>query len=164
MDIIIEEWKQEDLPEMIRVWNEVVREGNAFPQEEELDIQTAREFFGSQSYCGVLKDGKTIKGLYILHPNNIGRCSHIANASYAVSAQERGKGLGEALVRHSLETARSLNFKSLQFNAVVKDNEPANRLYQRLGFEKIGSIEGGFRNKKGKYEDINIYIFYLNRL
>ena len=59
---------------MIRIWNEVVEDGEAFPQEEFLDDKTGAEFFASQTYCGVAdKDGQIV-GLYILHPNNIGRC------------------------------------------------------------------------------------------
>lgn len=47
-----------DLPEMIRIWNEVVDEGNAFPQEEPLDERSGAEFFAAQSYCGVAEDGE----------------------------------------------------------------------------------------------------------
>ena len=39
------------------------------------------------------EDGK-IFGLYILHPNNVGRCGHICNASYAVSSDARGRHIG----------------------------------------------------------------------
>lgn len=56
----------------------------AFPQEEMLDSVGGEKFFAAQTYCGVAEvDGKVL-GLYILHPNNIGRCGHICNASYAV--------------------------------------------------------------------------------
>ena len=82
---MIRQYKQSDMPEMIRIWNEVVEEGIAFPQEECLDLESGAAFFESQSYTGVAEmDGKVI-GLYILHPNNVGRCGHICNASYAVS-------------------------------------------------------------------------------
>jgi len=45
MQIIIREYKEKDLPEMIRIWNEVVEDGVAFPQEECLDEITGKEFF-----------------------------------------------------------------------------------------------------------------------
>ena len=90
--MIIREFTMDDLPEMISIWNEIVEEGNAFPQEEALTLKTGLDFFNSQSHVGVAFDGE-ILGLYILHPNNVGRCSHIANASYAVSSKARGNTL-----------------------------------------------------------------------
>ena len=76
-----------------------------FPQMELLDEQTGEEFFRSQSYTGVAFDRATgvMVGLYILHPNNVGRCGHICNTSYAVRADVRGQHIGEQLVRHSLK-------------------------------------------------------------
>ena len=66
----------------------------------------------------------------------------------------RGKGVGEILVRHSLTKAKELGFRIMQFNAVVANNEVALRLYEKLGFAKLGVIKGGFLNKNGIYEDI----------
>mgnify|MGYP004547793109 CR=1 FL=1 len=37
----------------------------------------------------MIVDGQMV-GYYILHPNNIGRCSHVANASYVLSKEMRG--------------------------------------------------------------------------
>ena len=87
--IIIRGYTPKDIQAMIRIWNEVVEEGIAFPQEESLTEETGREFFAVQSYCGVAENGETgeIVGLYILHPNNVGRCGHIANAGYSVSSR-----------------------------------------------------------------------------
>jgi hypothetical protein len=60
---------------MIFIWNEIVDEGIAFPQEDLLDFSSGRQFFESQSYCGVAVDeNNKVLGLYILHPNNVGRC------------------------------------------------------------------------------------------
>lgn len=165
MDFIVEEWRLEDLPEMLDIWNEVVKDGQAFPQESGLNGRTGQDYFERQSFCGVARDKESpgIAGLYILHPNNIGRCGHISNASYAVSKRARGKGIGEKLVRHSLMTARNLGFRILQFNAVVSENIAANSLYQKLGFTKLGTIPQGFKNPNDIYKDINIYYFDLNK-
>ena len=51
--------------------------------------------------------GGEIVGLYILHPNNVGRCGHICNASYAVKSQLRGHHIGEALVKHCMEQGKN---------------------------------------------------------
>lgn len=163
MDIIIRQANQEDLPSMISVWNQVVEEGNAFPQEELLNPITGKAFFAQQTYTAVAEDRNsgTICGLYILHPNNVGRCGHICNASYAVDAAFRGRHIGEKLVTDCLQQGKRHGFRILQFNAVVSTNVPARRLYERLGFQPLGVIPGGFRMKDGHYEDICPYYHNL---
>ena len=155
--MIIRGYKKQDLPEMVRIWNEVVEDGIAFPQEEVLDMKSGAEFFASQSYTGVAEEDGKIYGLYILHPNNVGRCGHICNASYAVSSESRGKHIGEKLVLDCLEKGREIGFRVLQFNAVVESNVHARHLYERLGFTQLGTITGGFRMKDGHYENICPY-------
>ena len=161
MDIEVKKYTKEDIPGMIKIWNEIVKEGNAFPQEEILTIETGSAFFGEQTYCSVAKKDDKIYGLYILHPNNVGRCGHICNASYAVSSHNRGKHIGEKLVLDCLKQAKKHGFKILQFNAVVKTNVTARHLYERLGFIKLGVIKNGFRMKDGSYEDICPYYIEL---
>lgn len=159
--MIIRKYNPNDLPSMIAIWNEVVEDGIAFPQEELLDDVTGAAFFSSQSYCGVADDDGRILGLYILHPNNVGRCGHICNASYAVSSDVRGKHIGEQLVLDCLKKGRELGFRVLQFNAVVETNIHARHLYERLGFKQLGTILGGFRMKDGHYENICPYYIEL---
>lgn len=126
----------------------------AFPQTEQLTVETGRAFFAQQSYTGVARDADEVVGVYILHPNNVGRCGHICNASYAVRKDRRGRQIGETLVRDSMETGRRLGFRILQFNAVVRSNTAALALYQKLGFTQLGVIPERFRRDDGSYEDI----------
>lgn len=142
------------MPEAMQIWNDVVMDGEAFPQTEPLNLEDGKEFFLSQSYTGIAVDGERAVGLYILHPNNVGRCGHICNASYAVSKDERGRGIGELLVKDCMAQAKALGFKILQFNAVVASNTVALYLYQKLGFQQLGTIPDGFLKKDGTYEDI----------
>ena len=157
----VRKYENHDLPNMIRIWNEVVEDGVAFPQEEMLDAESGDAFFASQSYCGVAEEDGKVYGLYILHPNNIGRCGHICNASYAVSSDARGRHIGEMLVKDCLRMGRELGFLVLQFNAVVESNVHARHLYERLGFVQLGTIPGGFRMKDGHYENICPYYHEL---
>lgn len=156
MAIKVEQYDSKHVRAAIEIWNEVVREGIAFPQEDELDEVTGDEFFKSQSFTGLAVDEDTgeILALYILHPNNVGRCGHISNASYAVRSNLRGRHLGELIVKHCIDKARELDFRILQFNAVVAKNIHARHLYQRLGFVELGTIPKGFRMPDGSFEDI----------
>jgi L-amino acid N-acyltransferase YncA len=156
MKILIREFMKKDIPVILEIWNDVVDTGIAFPQTEKLTKNKAIKFFSGQSFTGIAENTDTgeILGLYILHPNNIGRCGHISNASYAVKSSSRGIHIGEKLVIHSMEKGKELGFKVLQFNAVVKTNAAAIHLYEKLDFIKLGVIKNGFLMKDGTFEDI----------
>ena len=155
MSITVREYGENDINGMISVWNEVVRDGVAFPQTEELDFESGKKFFAEQTCCPVATDENgEILGMYILHPNNVGRCGHICNASYAVKSTQRGKHIGEILVTDCLKKAKEIGYGVLQFNAVVATNQYALKLYKKLGFVQLGVIPNGFRMKDGTYEDI----------
>ena len=157
----IREYNENDISAMIRIWNKVVEDGVAFPQEDYLDENSGREFFAAQSYCGVAEDNGSVLGLYILHPNYSGRLGHISNASYAVDCSCRGKHIGEKLVLDCLEQAKRLGFGILQFNAVVESNIHARHLYERLGFVHLGTLPRGFRMKDGSFDNICLYYHEL---
>ena len=127
---MIREYRRADLPFMTEIWNQIVGEGNAFPQEEMLSEAEAEAFFAGQTCCGGAQDTESerILGLYILHPNNEGRCGHICNASYGVSADSRGLHIGERLVKDCMKRAKEQEFRLLQFNAVVASNIHARHL------------------------------------
>ena len=156
MELTLRAYTPQDCAAAVAIWNAVVADGRAFPQDEPLGLPDGNEFFLQQSYTGLACDAESgaVLGLYILHPNNVGRCGHICNASYAVRRDARGRHIGEALVRHCRETAKSLGFRILQFNAVVATNEAALHLYEKLGFTRLGVIPGGFLTKDGVYADI----------
>lgn len=169
--IKVRAYTEADAAAMAAIWNEVVEAGDAFPQEETLGTgqgtEGAAEFFAGQTHCGVaLDEDGNVAGMYILHPNNVGRCGHIANASYAVSSKCRGKHIGEALVKDCMAQAKQHGYRVLQFNAVVATNTHARHLYERLGFKQLGTIKGGFRMggkdeaNGAKYVDICPY--YIN--
>ena len=161
--IIVRPYEKADCRHVAEIWNSVVREGIAFPQVEELTSEEADEFFSSQSYTGVAVDDRTgeVVGMYILHPNNVGRCGHICNTSYAVKEGLRGQHIGEQLVKDSLQMGARLGFRLLQFNAVVASNIHALHLYERLGFTRLGRIPQGFLMKDGHYEDIILHYIEL---
>ncbi len=83
------------LEQLIKIWNSIVAQGETFPQKEPLDMNEGLSFFSNQTFAGVAVKDHRIFGFYILHPNNIGRCSKIANASYGVTEAARGQGIGK---------------------------------------------------------------------
>lgn len=163
MKIQIRAYQTADAADAGEIWNQVVRDGDAFPQENELTPEEADSFFKEQTYTGIAVDADTgtIVGLYILHPNNVGRCGHIANASFAVKKDIRGEHIGEKIVKDCLKIGREKGYRILQFNAVVASNIHALHLYKRLGFEELGTIPGGFHMPDDSYEDIILFYHEL---
>ncbi|ERJ00068.1 L-amino acid N-acyltransferase YncA [Bittarella massiliensis (ex Durand et al. 2017)] len=158
MDLTLRSYRPENLPEMIEIWNQVVEQGDSFPQDTPLDAASAQAFFAAQTdtVCA-LDEGGRVVGLYILHPNSEGRCGHVANCSYAVKADRRGQKIGRRLVEDSLKRAREAGFLRLQYNAVVVTNERAIALYEKLGFTCIGRVPKAFRARTGEYRDTYIF-------
>ena len=72
MALEIRPYREEDLAGMIKVWNEVVEAGEAFPQVEPLTMETARAFFAEQTLTTVAAIDDKLFGLYILHPTTWG--------------------------------------------------------------------------------------------
>lgn len=157
MDFYLKAFGPSYLQEATELWNEIVEDANSFPGDKPLTEEEALKMFSEQTATVCAVAGGRVIGLYILHPNGIGRLAHIANASYAVKKGHRGKGLGRALVLDSLEKAKASGFLGLQFNAVVASNTGAIALYLNLGFIIVGTVKNGYRTKDGGYCDMLIF-------
>ncbi len=158
MDIELRPIKKADLPQAAAIWNDVVTAGDSFPGDQILSEAEVWEMFVTQTETICAVKGDELVGVYILHPNNIGRCAHIANASYAVKAGMRRQGIGRLLVEDCLARTKSHGFRGLQFNAVVASNTVAIALYLKLGFKVLGTVTGGYRDKDGHYRDTLIFL------
>ena len=102
-------------------------------------------------------DGRVV-GVYSLRPNAAGPGDHVANCGYMVAPDARGHGLGEAMCRHSLDEARRLGFRAMQFNAVVSTNTSAIRIWERCGFAIVGTVPGAFRHPV--HGDVAIHVMH----
>ena len=150
--------EKKDIAEATIIWNQIIEAADSFPDDTLLDEDEARAMFNRQTETVCAFDDGRMVGVYILHPNNFGRCGHISNASYAVDRSCRGKGVGKAMVLDCIERAKKNNFKGLQFNAVVSDNYPAIALYLKLGFAIIGMVKNGYRLKDDTFRDTIIFL------
>lgn len=102
-------------------------------------------------------DGATV-GTFFLKANQPGLGSHVGNAGYMVAPGNAGRGIGRQMAEWSLDEARRLGFRSMQFNFVVKSNVHAAKLWQDLGFEIIGEIPEAFDHARDGLT--NAYIMY----
>jgi GNAT superfamily N-acetyltransferase len=92
----------------------------------------------------VAVDGGRLLGTAKMGPNRPGPGSHISTASFMVATEARGRGVGTAMCRFALDWASQRGYAGMQFNAVAESNHSAVDLYQRLGFDIVGTVPGAF--------------------
>ena len=119
-------------------------------------------WFQADTRTYVAKSRGRILGTYILRPNQSGGGSHVANAAFMVAPDARGQGIGRAMAEHCLSEARLLGFRAMQFNFVVSTNDSAVRLWQKLGFNIVGTLPGAFHHPEKGYVDV--YVMFRSRL
>ena len=107
MEIICKPYTSDTKAAVTAIWNDIVRDANAFPQELPFTNEEGDAFFLSQTATVVACADGEVAGFYILHDNNVGRGSHTANASYGVAKKFRGCGAGKILVADSLVKQKS---------------------------------------------------------
>jgi ribosomal protein S18 acetylase RimI-like enzyme len=109
-----------------------------------------------QTYVAVI-DSK-IAGTFFIKDHQPGLGSHIANAGYMTMPATFGKGIGKAMGEFSIVEAKRLGYKAMQFNIVVKSNQAAVSLWEKLGFKIIGEIPDAFDHQQNGLTDA--YIMY----
>ncbi len=142
-----------------KIASQVIKNGDTYVFNPSSSQEVIIDYWLSEShhtYVAILEN--QVCGTYLLKDNQPDLGSHIANGSYMVHPDFRGKGIGELLGTHSINEARGLGYSAIQFNIVVKTNESAVRLWKKLGFEVIGEIPEAFQHQKQGLT--NAYIMY----
>ena len=136
-----------DWPHLWAIIEPIMREGETFALPRDGNESTARAYFASAEKTNfVAEDVGIILGASYVRANQQGGGSHIANCGYMTSPAARGRGIARALCAHSIDYCRQQGFKGIQFNFVVSSNEPAVHLWQRLGFEIVGTLPKAFNH------------------
>ena len=137
------------------IWRQIVDEGRTYTWPPGTDEATARTrwMLPTPAEVWVAVQGGRIAGSAALKPNQPGLGSHVAHAAFMVDPALAGRGIGRALADHIIRRARTLDYRAMQFNAVVADN-PAVALWQSLGFTAVGRVPDGFRRTDGTFSDL----------
>ncbi len=143
----IREATDADWPAIWAMFRDVTAAGDSFAYDTDTPEAVARRLWAERPAATfVAEENGRVIGTYFLRPNQPGRGAHIANGGYMVVAEVRGRGLASALCGHSIETARRLGYRAMQFNFVVATNEAAVRAWERHGFAVVGRLPGAFRH------------------
>jgi L-amino acid N-acyltransferase YncA len=145
--LIIRSATEHDWPAIWQMFQQVTAVGDAFAYDTDTPEAVARKLWvepPASAFVGEL-DGQ-VCGTYYVRPNQPGRGAHVANAGYMVATAAQGRGIASRLCAHSLDTARQLGFRAMQFNFVVSTNAPAVRVWEKHGFRVIGRVPAAFRH------------------
>ena len=147
----------------VQIWpflRGIVRAGDTYTWDRDVTEGRARELWMSTppARTVVAVDGDVVLGTAKLGPNHMGPASHIANASFMVSPEHGGRGVGRALGEHVLDLARSDGYRAMQFNAVVETNTRAVALWRSLGFEIVATLPEGFEHPAKGF--VGLHIMY----
>ena len=144
----IREFANDDWPRIWPIVREIIRAGDTYTYDPTMTAEQAREAWVETppSHTVVAVDDNHILGTAKMGPNKAGPGSHIATASFMVSGDARGKGVGTTLCRYALDWARAHGYAGMQFNAVAETNTSAVEIYKRLGFTIVGTVPGAFEH------------------
>lgn len=144
-----------DWPAVWELFRAVCAAGDAYAYDEATSEDTAcKLWFEPPSVGYVAVENGQVLGTYFLRPNQPGRGSHVANGGYMVTEAARGRGLASAMCAHSIETAKQLGYRAMQFNFVVSTNEAAVRTWRKHGFEVAATLPGAFRHATRGFVDV----------
>ena len=152
-----------DWPALWALLEPVFRAGETFPHDPAISEAEAQLAWVEQSQAVMVAmdpDGAVV-GTYYLRPNTLSLGAHVANAGYVVAERCRANGIGSRLCQHSLQAARRLGFRAMQFNLVVSTNTAGIRCWQRNRFQVIGTLPGAFRHRQLAYVDALVMIKVL---
>lgn len=158
-DFRIRPFEDRDWPAVRMIIDHVIESGTSYTYDSGLSDEACRALWIATVPGGTVvaedADG-TILGTAKLSRNQHGPGGHIANASFMVSPEARGRGVGRLLGEHVVAWAKEAGFRAMQFNAVVSDNHPAVALWKSLDFAVIGTVPEAFRHRDGRFADLLI--------
>jgi len=156
----IRPFQDDDWPELWRILEPVFRAGDTYSFAADISASEARRAWIEipEATFVAESDSGTVLGTYYIKPNQPGQGSHVCNCGYVVRASARRQGIASLMCRHSQQEASARGFRSMQYNLVVSTNERAIRLWQKHGFDIVGTLPDAFRHPKQGYVDA--YIMY----
>lgn len=156
----IRDYDAADWPQIWPFFREIVAARETYTYDPAWTSDQARDVWTSPGHIVVAEDDGVVLGSASMGTNRPGPGSHVATASFMVSPEARGRGVGRALGEYTVAWGRDRGFAGMQFNAVVETNTVAVRLWQALGFEIVGTVPGAFEHpRRGR---VGLHVMYLD--
>lgn len=102
---------------------------------------------------------KECLGSFYVKPNYPGRSSHVCNGGFLVTDAARNRGVGRLMGECYLDWAPKLGYTYSVFNLVYETNVASLRIWDALGFKRIGRVKGCGNLKSYPDQYIDAIIF-----
>ncbi|EXJ60170.1 acetyltransferase [Cladophialophora yegresii CBS 114405] len=140
--------------------NKEIEGGDTYPMIDPLPLETFGPYwFGNFGAVMVLGDiggieavaemdtngvdwNKKCLGSFYIKPNYPGRSSHVCNGGFLVTPAARNKGVGKSMGQCYLDWAPGLGYTYSVFNLVYESNTASTKIWDSLGFKRIGRVPG----------------------
>lgn len=154
----------EDFANIWPIFHAIVTLGDtyAYPADTTQE-QALRIWLDTPRKTFVVEEQGVILGTYYIKTNQVGPGEHVCNCGYMVSAQARGRGLATKMCEHSQKVALELGYLAMQFNFVASSNQGAVRLWEKLGFEKVGCLPKAFDHPEQGFVDAFVMYKWLTK-
>ena len=106
----------------------------------------------------VLNDDEDVIGTYYIKENRPDLGSHVCRCGFMVDPNIRRQGVGEAMCKHAIDTAKSLGFRGMQLGYVVSTNTASVNLWKKMGFTEVGRVPNAFQHQS--LGDVDVLIMY----
>lgn len=145
--MVIRPANQEDLHAINEIYNQAVRQRFCTAHLTPISLHERKKWFSQHDPerfpVYISEEGGKVTGWVSLGPYRLGRqaLAHVAEVSYYVHEQERGKGIGSQLLEYAIKIAPALGFSVLI--AILLDRNPASiGLLDKFGFSRWGCMPG----------------------
>lgn len=135
--------------------NYIIEEGKTYPFDKIFNYEEFTKYL-FEHFAAILVEGEYTSewdsesqefwhekflGYFYVRPNYVGRSSHVCNGGFVVNHRRRGLGLGKELGQKYLEYAPRLGYVYSVFNLVYHTNVASWKIWDSLGFERIGYVK-----------------------
>jgi L-amino acid N-acyltransferase len=157
VQLVIDSASREDLPQILAIYNEIIRNTTAVYSEQEFTQERGEIWFESKRALGfpliVARDAKGVAGFGTFGEFRAWPCyARSVEHSVHILAGRRGQGIGRALVVELRARAAAMR-KHVMIAGIDADNVASIGLHRSLGFTQVGRFhEVGF--KFGRWLDL----------
>lgn len=159
------------------ILNAEIEKGDTYPMMDTLPVETfASYWFANFAAIMILGDirisadvaqleargvdwNKECLGSFYIKPNYPGRSSHVCNGGFLVTNAARNRGVGRLMGEGYLDWAPKLGYTYSVFNLVYETNVASLRIWDALGFKRIGRVKGCGNLKSYPNQYIDAIIF-----
>ena len=167
MSYVIRDAQEQDLEGILAIYNDAVENTTAIWNETLVDLANRRAWLADRTAAGfpvlvAVNVAGEVLGYASYGPwRNFDGFRHTVEHSIYVRGDQRGQGLGPALMQALIERARAAALH-VMVAAIESENAASIRLHQRLGFVTTGQMPEVGR-KFGRWLDLTFMQLILER-